>query len=106
MKRAAVALVAVLAVLAGCAPAPLTLKAACDQLAPIQREFGKVKPDAARFATYAPKVRSVVNQSDDEAQRILEPLAAAMEAGDVWRLAGVSIGVQATCKGAGSIAWK
>lgn len=95
-------------VLVGCsapAPARLDLRAACDELAAVQSEFGKVQPDAARFDTYAPKVRAVVDRADDEAAQVLEPLAAAMEGGNVFELAGVTIGVQGVCSGAGSDAW-
>ena len=96
------------AVLAGCsAPTSdaLDLRAACDELAVVQSEFGEVQPDADRFAEYAPKVRAVVDSADDAAADVLEPLAAAMEGGDVWELAGVTIGIQGVCTGAGSDAW-
>lgn len=95
-------------VLAGCsspASSELDLRAACDELAAVQAEFGEVQPDAARFDEYAPKVRAVVDSADDAAAGVLEPLAVAMEGGDVWELAGVTIGIQGVCTGAGSDAW-
>lgn len=96
--------------LAGCtsapaAPAQLTLRQACDELAPIAKEFGKVQPDAARFATYAPKVRAVVDRSDEAARKTLEPYAAAFAGGNIWELAGASIGTKGICKAAGSTVW-
>ena len=96
------------AVLAGCsAPTSdaLDLRAACDELAVVQSEFGKVAPDAERFAEYAPKVRAVVDRAEDGAADALEPLAQAMEEGDVWALAGVAVGIQGVCSGAGSTGW-
>ena len=96
------------AVLAGCsAPTSdaLDLRAACDELAVVQSEFGKVAPDAERFAEYAPKVRAVIDRTEATAAEALEPLAQAMEDGDVWALAGVAVGIQGVCSGAGSTGW-
>lgn len=101
------ALVLPVVALAGCSSpsSSLDLRAACDELAAVQAEFGEVQPDAARFDEYAPKVRAIVDRADARASEVLEPLAAAMEGGDVFELAGVSIGIQGVCTGAGSSAW-
>lgn len=109
MTRLAVLALSASVVLAGCsAPASgaLDLRAACDDLAAIQADFGQVQPDEARFDEYAPKVRAVVDSADEKAAEVLEPLAAAMEGGDVWELTGVTIGIQGVCTGAGSDAWE
>ena len=74
-------------------------------MAAVQAEFGEAQPDEARFDEFAPKVRAVVGRADAEAAQVLEPLAAAMEGGNVWELAGVTMGVQGACSGAGSTAW-
>ena len=109
MTRLAALALSVVA-LVGCSSADATsseldLRAACDELAAIQQEFGQVTPDEARFDEYAPKVRAVVDSAEAEAAQVLEPLAVAMENGDVFELAGVSIGIQGVCTGAGSSAW-
>lgn len=110
MRSRFAAVVLSVAALAGCSSADATsseldLRAACDELGAIQQEFGQVTPDEARFDEYAPKVRAVVDRAEAEAAEVLEPLAAAMEKGDVWELAGVSVGVQGVCTGAGSTEW-
>ena len=110
MRSRFAAVVLTVAALAGCSSADATsseldLRAACDELAAVQAEFGEVQPDAARFDEYAPKVRAIMDRADAQASEVLEPLAAAMEGGDVFELAGVTIGIQGVCTGAGSTAW-
>lgn len=109
MKHFAFTPVLLALTLAACAPAappPLTLKQACDQLGVIAREFGQVQPDAARFAEYTPKMAAVVAAAEPTAQTVLTPYVRAMESGDVWKLAGVSIGLVPICTGAGSTEWQ
>lgn len=99
-------------ILTGCsgAPAALDTRATCDRVAPIVKEFGQVKPDAARFATYVPKVQAVVDKADEQARKTFAPMVDTMTAGAkgeqvVFKLAGVNMGIQSVCKGAGSTAW-
>ena len=105
MKHLSPVLAALLLVGCSSGPAPLSTRQACDELAPIVREFGQVQPDAARFATFAPKVRAVVDRSDESTRRVLEPYAAAFAGGNVWTLAGASVAAQGVCVGAGSTGW-
>ena len=104
MRRAATALLT-LALIAGCGTHAPTLRETCDALAPVVHDFGKIAPTPSRFDAYAPRVRAIIDQGDDEAQTALEPYAAAFESGSVWQLAGVSIGTQSLCKAAGSTGW-
>ena len=103
----ALALAALLTLTAGCSTATtqLDLKAACDAVAPIVREFGQVAPNSARFAEYAPKIKAVTDKASESARKVFEPLIAAMEKGNTFEMAGVNIGLQSVCKGAGSTAW-
>ena len=108
MKRTLAAMLALLA-LTGCTPTKLDTRATCDAVAPIMREFGKVAPTPSRYAEYTPKVKAVVDRADDAARKVFAPMVTTMEAGakggNIFALAGVNLGIQSVCKGAGSTAW-
>lgn len=109
-----------LALFAGCsapatappvAPGAAALKASCDALGPIVKEFGQVAPTATRYAEFQGKVRDVMTAGDAATKAALTPLVTALgngatgADGALVEFATASAGLVGACVGVGSTAY-
>jgi hypothetical protein len=115
VKRLAPAL-AFLLVLAGCSSAGASgpaggLKATCDSLGPVMKEFGQLTPNAGRYAEFGTKVKAIADAGDAETKTALVDLLAAFDKGvarDVaatQEMAAASIVLMGKCAATGSTAY-
>lgn len=114
MKRLAPIALSVLLALGGCSSAGSPaggMKATCDSLGPVMKEFGQLMPNSARYSEFGAKVKAIADAGDAETEAALADLLAAFNKGaarDVaasQEMAAASIVLMGKCAVAGSTAY-